>query len=313
MNPLISIVIPGYNAAWCIPQLILNLREVLTENAEVVFVDDGSTDGSLDLFRKLLPEAVCVRQNNCGVGAARNHGVSVARGKYVQLLDADDTLVAGKLQAQLLQLERYKGDVVYSDWRMCVVKGGVEKLEPVVHPMVQQDIIGSLLGGWWFPTASALIRKSTYESCGGCDPTLHRTCDDFHLWIQMAIAGAKYQYLPGYFSNYYRYEDRLSISRTNQADFFRGEETIVENALAELSKTNQATVSRQAAAARRLHSIARNVYPVDRNWYARLMHRIKELNRNFSPTGSVQYRALWNIGGHQMAEWVACRLRRSPK
>src|SRR5438067_1592070 len=129
----ISIIIPCFNGARYISRLVSSLRATLDSSIEVIFVDDGSTDGSGELFQRLLPGAVCVQQPNCGLGATRNRAAALARGEFLQLLDADDTIEAGKFETQLAFARARSLDVVYSDWRMVIVEDGKETPESWVQ------------------------------------------------------------------------------------------------------------------------------------------------------------------------------------
>lgn len=99
--PLVSIIIPAYNTG---PYLEPTIRSALDQtwpHTEVIVVDDGSTDGSLDVARRFEgPRLRVVTQQNRGSCAARNAGVHAARGEYLQFLDHDDLLAPDKLAKQ---------------------------------------------------------------------------------------------------------------------------------------------------------------------------------------------------------------------
>jgi GT2 family glycosyltransferase len=103
--PLVSIIIPCYNAArWLAETLESALAQTWLEK-EIILVDDGSTDGSLELVRGYESRGVRVlRQSNRGAAAARNAGLAAARGDYLQFLDADDLLAPDKIAVQMKRL-----------------------------------------------------------------------------------------------------------------------------------------------------------------------------------------------------------------
>ena len=121
---LISIVIPVYNAA---PYLELAVRSVLHQNVplEIIIVDDGSTDESAVIARRLAAaheEITLIEQENRGVSAARNVGIARARGKFFGFLDADDEYTQGALEflareLELLRRERGELAMVFGDVR----------------------------------------------------------------------------------------------------------------------------------------------------------------------------------------------------
>lgn len=301
----ISIIIPCFNGAQYIARLSASVRAVLTPNVEVIFVDDGSEDESLEKFQCLVPEAICVRQENRGLGATRNRAANMARGEFLQLLDADDTLEPGKFEAQLRFARAQSLDVVYSDWRMLIVDG--EKLisEPWVKAEANTEVVAALLGGWWYPPNAALVRRTAFLEAGGCDPELGNTCEDFDLWVRLGICGYRFGYTPGRYANYHRDWRVRSMSRKDPREFFEGEVAIVMKAIALLESRNVATEARRRAAAQRLNAVARNVYNLDRSWYRRLVREIRTLDPYFRPTGSFPYRMAALLFGIERAERLA--------
>ncbi len=107
MKPLVSILIPAYNAA---PWLADTLESALAQthlHREIIVVDDGSRDETLAIARSYEARGVrVIAQSNAGAAAARNHAMRCARGEFLQFLDADDLLSARKID---LQLERLAG------------------------------------------------------------------------------------------------------------------------------------------------------------------------------------------------------------
>lgn len=301
----VSIIIPCFNGAQYIPRLVSSLRATLDSSIEVIFVDDGSTDGSLEKFQRGIPEAVLLKQQNAGLGATRNRAVAVAHGEFLQLLDVDDTIEFGKLPSQLEFARIHSLDVVYSDWRMMIVDKESEEPEAWVHAEAEVEIVEALLGGWWFPPNAAIIRKEAFVEIGGCDSTLGNTCEDFDLWIRLAIAGFRYGYLPGRFANYYRHKEVTSMSRRDPREFFAGEARIIRKAIALLSGQHAATKRRRAAAAKRLHHVARNLFLKDRSSYEMLMKEVHELDPHFRPAGTLMYRLITRLLGFERTDYLA--------
>lgn len=101
-EPLISIIIPAYNYARLLPRALDSVLGQMAEDYELIVVNDGSVDDTAQILSAYERQHPCLRvihQANAGAAAARNHGIREARGRYALLLDADDELLAGALQA----------------------------------------------------------------------------------------------------------------------------------------------------------------------------------------------------------------------
>lgn len=108
--PLVSIIIPVYNAEKYLNASILSAMKQTWPNIEIIIVDDGSKDSSLQIARSLENNIIKVfSQENKGASAARNYGLKEAKGKYIQFLDADDLLSPDKIYNQVMLLEQNPG------------------------------------------------------------------------------------------------------------------------------------------------------------------------------------------------------------
>ncbi|MGH8352412.1 MAG: glycosyltransferase family 2 protein [Pseudomonas sp.] len=107
-DPLISIVIPTYNYAGVLPRAVESVLAQWDERVELIVVDDGSTDDTAAVLRRLQAlhgeRLQVLRQANAGPAAARNHGLRSSRGPFLLFLDADDELLPGALAAVLAEL-----------------------------------------------------------------------------------------------------------------------------------------------------------------------------------------------------------------
>jgi glycosyltransferase involved in cell wall biosynthesis len=152
-NPLVSIIIPLYNSEKYIVESVTSALAQTWPNKEIIVVDDGSTDSSLSIAKNFESENVKVlSQENKGASAARNKGLSLAKGDYVQFLDADDLLSENKIEVQINQLKDHPnhlglcGTVYFND-------GDDPLQQPLNHYWVSQgsndpvDFLIKLYGG----------------------------------------------------------------------------------------------------------------------------------------------------------------------
>jgi glycosyltransferase involved in cell wall biosynthesis len=117
MSPLVSVLIPCFNAERWLGATLASVRAQTHRPLEVVAVDDGSTDGTAALLESLAgPDLRVLRQANRGQGAALNAGLAAARGEYLQFLDADDLLDPRKIELQLARLAEPGDAVATCEW-----------------------------------------------------------------------------------------------------------------------------------------------------------------------------------------------------
>jgi glycosyltransferase involved in cell wall biosynthesis len=106
MKPLVSVIIPCYNAERWVADSVASALAQTWPEIEVIAVNDGSSDGSLEVLKRISgPRVRVIDQPNRGASAARNTGLREARGAFIQFLDADDLLTSGKIAEQVALLE----------------------------------------------------------------------------------------------------------------------------------------------------------------------------------------------------------------
>jgi len=119
----VSVIIPCYNQARFLPDAVASVRVQSYPQWECIIVNDGSTDDTSGVARMLAssdPRIQVIEQSNKGLSGARNAGLRIARGHYIQFLDADDLIEPNKLQAQFTALAATSGLALsYSDYRYC--------------------------------------------------------------------------------------------------------------------------------------------------------------------------------------------------
>src|SRR5438105_5187873 len=108
MKPLVSILIPAYNAEKWVADTLQSAIGQSWPSKEVIVVDDGSTDGTAEVARRFASKQVAVVcTENQGAAAARNHALQLSQGDYIQWLDADDLLAPDKIERQLAALREF--------------------------------------------------------------------------------------------------------------------------------------------------------------------------------------------------------------
>ena len=114
--PVVSIIIPVFNRSKHIEKLLVSISKQTYRDFEVICVDDGSTDNTLDIIRSFTREDsrfVCATQKHGGAGAARNRGLDLARGKYITFMDSDDNYRSELLMQMVTAAEENEVDEVF--------------------------------------------------------------------------------------------------------------------------------------------------------------------------------------------------------
>jgi glycosyltransferase involved in cell wall biosynthesis len=121
-DPLLSLVVPVYNVAPYLDDLVRSIAAQWDERVEVIFVEDVSTDNSAEVLRNLvqtLPRhrtSIVAHERNLGLSEARNSGILAASGQYIWCIDSDDCLSEGSVQGALGALEEFHPSLLLVDF-----------------------------------------------------------------------------------------------------------------------------------------------------------------------------------------------------
>jgi glycosyltransferase involved in cell wall biosynthesis len=185
-EPQVTVVVPSYNMGHYLPQAVQSALAQSYPNLEVLIVDDGSTDDTLQVVRlwDSDPRVRVHRQSNSGLSAARNAGIAHSSAPFIALLDADDVWLPQKLALQMpLFRDRPEVGVVYSAFeRMDVERRPLPTTVPSMH---RGWVSGRLLIENFVPASTAVVRRVCFERQGLFDVTL-RTGEDYDMWLRLS-------------------------------------------------------------------------------------------------------------------------------
>ena len=226
----VSIIVPCYNAAETIAETLRCVLGQAAPDAEVIVVDDGSTDGSWDIIRNLADVLITVRQENAGASAARNRGTAMASGEFIQYLDADDLLAPDAIQRKVAAAEASGAELVYTDWqRFRDLPDGRREWGGVVSREitdVDPDPELAAFGDFWCPPAALLYRRSLVNRIGGWHADLP-VIQDARFLQDAVMLGARLQRVPEVLA-FYREPRPGSLSRRSEMAFKRD---VLQNAM----------------------------------------------------------------------------------
>ena len=216
MSPLVSILIPSYNAAKWIAQTLDSALAQTWANTEIIVVDDGSHDDSAAIVARYTHRGVrLVTQANRGASAARNRALAEARGDFIQFLDADDLIAPDKIALQMQRLlAASPGHIASGPWARFTNDPSAASFisEPVWRDM--SGIEFQLLhyeAGWMMQPASWLCPRPLLDNAGPWDETLSLN-DDGEYFSRVMIASAGILFCPEA-RTYYRSGVVGSLSR----------------------------------------------------------------------------------------------------
>jgi glycosyltransferase involved in cell wall biosynthesis len=207
MEVIVSIVVPIYNYGFVLRETLDNLRQQSFTQWEAILVDDGSTDTTATIAKEYVQLDGRFRylyQENSGVSVARNQGIRLARGKYIQFLDADDLLSADKLSIQVKYMEAHpESAVTYTnhiyfenddpsktypdyernnyDWLQRVDKQGLPLIEMLLHANIAV-------------VSSPLLLRELALKVGGFPENSHHT-EDWEFWFLCTLQNVRFTFI----------------------------------------------------------------------------------------------------------------------
>lgn len=192
--PLISVIIPAYNAERTILETVNSVQNQTLANIEIIIINDGSIDRTWKLIEQLTdPRIKAFSYENGGVAVARNRGIDKATGEFMAFIDADDLWTLDKLELQLAALKQHPEAGIAYSWNYFYyeqtgdspserlrqrIPGHVANFEGDVYaPLLQENFLAN--------GSNPLIRRQAIDKIGGFDPTFPH-CADWDFYLRLA-------------------------------------------------------------------------------------------------------------------------------
>jgi glycosyltransferase involved in cell wall biosynthesis len=320
---LVSVIIPTYNRAGLVAEAIESCLNQTYPHVEVIIVDDGSTDSTLDVlapFSRRFPRGrfKCICQRNSGAAAARNAGLGMARGLFVKFLDSDDTIEADAIEHYVGALESTGADLCIGARRYMSPEGKKWRVNyrppkgAVDRPLIRFfDLELRPQQGMW------CFRKMLFDGPFHWDPSLIAR-EDTDLLARMLVGGASVVGAPQAILNQRCHNGQRVSSRQFQSDVFRGVhesncrlyDLMVEHGrLKEAGRSFARSMCRTAlriwehdrAAAKECYELARRAH-----FWPELV-----LLEHYSRSSRIAAYILWAVGGLRMCGPVMQMYRRT--
>jgi glycosyltransferase involved in cell wall biosynthesis len=231
-SPLVSIIIPCYNQSKFLNDCISSIKNQSLKDWEAIIVDDGSPNQDVILIGQLLSQnddrVRFVRKENGGLSSARNFGINIAKGDFIQLLDADDMIEEMKLETHLLYLlKNPEIDIVYGNAKYfdeCnprlyrrPYKSNVENTDWITNRWnesgtIQQKLIMKNM----FPVCTPLIRRKIFQNIGLFNHELSNY-EDWEFWVRCSVNNVKLHYLNSFNTDALIRVHKNSMTNNNSA------------------------------------------------------------------------------------------------
>ena len=224
-NPLVSIVVPTYNRAFCIERAINSVINQTVSDWEMIIVDNNSTDNTEEIINKFQDDRISILKiDNKGIVAkSRNLGIKMANGSFVAFLDSDDWWVAKKLEMALARLE-LGSDLVYHDlYKISKLPSKAKKNQRIASRGLSCPVFVDLLtNGNTIWNSSVVVKRRFLEKIGGFSEEKDLVgSEDFDGWLRISKLSDKFERLEGVLGYYWFGDGNLtSAERTLRNNLF---------------------------------------------------------------------------------------------
>ncbi len=216
-TPLVSVVLPVYNAQGTIGRAVESILEQTFSNFELLIINDGSTDHTSRILSGFNdPRLFILSQKNKGLVRSLNRGIGSARGKYIARMDADDMSLPERLEKQVSFLAKNPSYAVVGTATKVIYEDGKEKIR--YRPSSTAAIRKNIVRICPFTHSSVMIRKSVFDRVGLYDCSMDGSkallVEDYDLWVRILAAGYDMANLPDVLMVYNRECDSILRNRT---------------------------------------------------------------------------------------------------
>jgi glycosyltransferase involved in cell wall biosynthesis len=307
MTPLVSILIPAYNAEKWIADTICSAMAQSWERKEIIVVDDGSTDQTLTIAKRCEgPSVRVVRQENQGAAAARNKALSISQGDYIQWLDADDLLAPDKIARQM-EARGAAGSprtLLSSSWGQFMYRPYRARFVPTALwcDLSPTEFLLRKLGQRVFmQTAVWLVSRELSEAAGPWDTSMISD-DDGEYFCRVMIASDGIRFVPQA-RVYYRMVGAVSLSYVGRSD--KKLEALWDSMQLHIRYLLSLEDSERtrAACARYLQNYLITFYPIRLDIVEQVRHKAEELGQQLrDPQLSWRYAWIKKLAGWRCAK-----------
>ena len=177
-------IIPAYNRGWIIQEAIDSVLDQDFSDYELIVVDDGSGDNTLEILGAYGKAIAVLHQSNKGVSAARNRGIAEASGRFIAFLDSDDLWLPGKLATQVKFFEE-NADALINQTQEIWIRNGLRVNPKKRHHKFSGMIFERSLALCLVSPSAVMLKKNLFDTVGVFDEHLP-ACEDYDLWLRIS-------------------------------------------------------------------------------------------------------------------------------
>jgi glycosyltransferase involved in cell wall biosynthesis len=185
-QPIVSVIIPSFNRKDKVLDAIKSVLDQDVDGAEIIIVDDGSTDGTFEYLESLSLPIKVIRQKNGGVSNARNTGIDAALGSYIAFLDSDDLWLPGKLKAQLEYFDKNPNIfVTYTDQYLNIDGKNLDKTRFQRDAPKNRMAFPAFVDYTPIHTSTVMLKREVFDKVGKFNEGL-AVHEDVELWNRLS-------------------------------------------------------------------------------------------------------------------------------
>jgi len=310
MAALVSILIPCCNAERWIGEAIASALAQTWPAEEVIVLDDGSTDRSLEIIKSFGDRIRFESGLNLGANAARNRLLELAHGEWLQYLDADDYLLPEKVAQQMKFLvARPEIDIVFGP--VIMEHRNEAKTRRELLPIPEPHDLWILLARWFLPQTGALLwRKQAIVDVGGWKPN-QPCCQEHELYLRLLMADKRFAYQEANGAIYRQWGEH-TVSKREKPEVHRQRLEIEQRLEDFLRERSELTAARLQAINQARFEMARSAWQYDPTFATEIMATVCRLKPDFAPGGKaapLRYQLVYRLFGFRGAERFADMLR----
>jgi len=300
--PHVSILIPCFNAEKWLHRAIETALAQTWPIKEVIILDDGSTDRSVEVARRYANLVRIEQQQNAGQNVSRNRLTELSKGDWLVYLDADDELATDSVEKKVSFVDT--ADAIYGAHEVAIFVGETKTKFSFLPAIQHEDSIAAAFE-WGYPNTSAVMfRKSAVHDVGGWNVAI-KNCTDYDMYFRLLLRGKRFQAANESWSLYRQWSPNQAVYQDEQRKALTRLQ-VMWSAAEELRVTGALGAFQKQAFQRAAFGVMRSIARFDLAKAEAELLKLIRWDPGFHPRdGSPLYRLAYETCGFRLAERMA--------